>query len=248
MRWSWSHLVLGVLLGIACGMMLALFLEAKWGALKPPGPRLHLKSKSSLYPPIPLIPLASNALDIPMERLSEELLTPDMAVVKYPYSYPFLINHPEKCQGDTDPFLLMLVMTQPQDSEAREAIRTTWRDEGIVPGVTIRRLFVVGLFPSYLHRHLQYLLEEEDAENQDLLQVGFLDTYSNLTLKTQWMALHCQTAQYVLKINGNVFLNPRLLVHQVLQPNGPPCPTFITGYNYKNRMPMRKPYYKWYIP
>ncbi|XP_027713623.1 beta-1,3-galactosyltransferase 2-like [Vombatus ursinus] len=252
MRWSWSHLVLGVLLGIACGTMLTLLLEAKWGALKSPGPQLHLKSKSSLYPPIPLLPLASNALDVPMERLSEELLTPAMAVVKYPYSYPFLINHPEKCQGDTAPFLLMLVMTQPQASEAREAIQTTWGDEGIVPGVTIRHLFVLGLFPSYLHRRLQYLLEEEDAENQDLLQVGFLDTQSNLTLKTlmglEWMARHCQTAQYVLKMDGDVFLNPSFLVHQVLRPKGPPHPSFITGYIYKNRMPMRKPHYKWYMP
>ncbi|XP_036606768.1 beta-1,3-galactosyltransferase 2-like [Trichosurus vulpecula] len=252
MRWSWGHLALGVLLGIACGVMLALLLEAKRGALKPLGPQLHLKSKSSLYPLIPLIPLAPDVLDNPKERLSKQLLSPDMAVVKYPYSYPFLINHLDKCQGDTAPFLLMLVMTQPQDSEAREAIRTTWGDEAIVPSVTIRRLFVLGLFPSHLHRRLQYLLEEEDAENQDLLQVGFLDTYNNLTLKTlmglEWVARHCQTAQYVLKVDGDVFLNPSFLVHRVLQPEGPPRPTFITGYIYKNRMPMRKPHYKWYMP
>ncbi|XP_072458482.1 beta-1,3-galactosyltransferase 2-like [Notamacropus eugenii] len=252
MRWSWGHLVLGVLLGVACGVMLALLLEAKRSALKPPGPQLHLKSKSSLYPEIPLVPLAPDALDIPMERLSKQHLTPDMAVVKYPYSYPFLINHPDKCQGETAPFLLMLVMTQPQDSETREAIRTTWGNEAIVPGVTILRLFVLGLFPSHLHRHHQDLLEKEDAENQDLLQVGFLDTYSNLTLKTlmglEWVVHHCQTAQYVLKVDGDTFLNPRFLVHQVLQPERPPRPTFITGYIYKNRMPMRKPHYKWYMP
>ncbi|XP_043835048.1 beta-1,3-galactosyltransferase 2-like [Dromiciops gliroides] len=252
MRWSWGHLVLRVLLGAACGVMLALLLEAKLGALKPPGPQPHLKSRSPLHPPIPITPLAPDTLDVPMEIFSEQFLTLNMAVVTYPYSYPFLINHPDKCQGDTAPFLLMLVMTQPQESEAREAIRTTWGDEAIVPNVTIRRLFVLGLSPPHLHRHLQYLLEREDAENQDLLQVGFLDTYSNLTLKTlmglEWVSRHCQTAQYVLKVDGDVFLNPSFLVHQVLQPEGPPRPAFITGYIYKKRMPVRKPNYKWYMP
>ncbi|XP_051821356.1 beta-1,3-galactosyltransferase 2-like [Antechinus flavipes] len=249
MRWSWSYLVLGALLGTACGVLLALLLEVKLSSLKPPELQLHLKSKSSL---MPLISLAPDALNVPMERFSEQCLTPSMAVVKYPYSYPFLINHPDKCQGKTAPFLLILVMTQPQDIEAREAIRTTWGEEAIVPGVTIRRLFVLGLFPSHLHRQLQYQLEKENAENQDLLQVGFLDTYSNLTLKTlmglEWVARYCQTAQYVLKVDGDVFLNPGFLVHQVLHPEGPPRPAFITGYIYKNRMPMRKPCHKWYMP
>ncbi|XP_074055684.1 LOW QUALITY PROTEIN: beta-1,3-galactosyltransferase 2-like [Macrotis lagotis] len=252
MRLLWGHLVLGTLLGMACGVMLTLFLKARLEALKLSGPQFHLKTKNSMYSLISLIPLAPDALDIPMEKLSGQLLTSNMAVVKYPYSYPFLISHPDMCQSNTTPFLLMLVMTQPQDREVREAIRTTWGNEAIIPGVTIHCLFVLGLFPFHLHRHFQYLLEMEDAKNQDLLQVGFLDTYNNLTFKTlmglEWVARHCQTAQYVLKVDGNVFLNANLLVHKVLLPEGPPQPSFITGYIYKNRMPVRNPNSKWYMP
>ncbi|XP_068939307.1 beta-1,3-galactosyltransferase 2-like [Petaurus breviceps papuanus] len=179
--------------------------------------------------------------------------TPHPLDLRYPYPYPFLINHPDKCEGPRGaPFLLMLVMTRPQDVVVRQAIRQTWGNETLVPGVVICRLFVLGLPQPLFAQELQTLLEEEDREYGDLLQVGFLDTYRNLTLKVltglEWMAQYCHTAHYVLKVDTDVFLNPSFLVQQVLQPNRPLQPNFITGHIYRNPVPLRTQGHKWYMP
>ncbi|XP_043856488.1 beta-1,3-galactosyltransferase 2-like [Dromiciops gliroides] len=188
-----------------------------------------------------------------LRKFEWQARTPHPLDLRYPHSYPFLLNHPNKCDGPRGaPFLLMLVMTQPQDVGMRQAIRETWGNETLIPGVIIRRLFVLGLPPPLFTKEIHTLLKEEDKEHGDLLQVGFLDTYVNLTLKVlmglKWMAQYCPNAQYVLKVDGDVFLNPSFLVQKVLQPNGPPRPDFITGYIYKNTGPIRNPAYKWYMP
>ncbi|KAM9095477.1 beta-1,3-galactosyltransferase 2-like [Sarcophilus harrisii] len=166
--------------------------------------------------------------------------------LKYPYLYPFLLNHSDKGCPRGAPFLLMLVMTQPQDVGRRQAIRETWGNETLELGVIIQCLFVLGLPPSLFTKELHELLQEEDREHGDLLPVGFLDTYCNLTLKVliglEWMAQYCPDARYVLKVDSDVFLNPSFLVQQVLQPNGPPWPDFITGDIYRNTN------HKWYMP
>ncbi|XP_036606188.1 beta-1,3-galactosyltransferase 2-like [Trichosurus vulpecula] len=225
-----GNLMLGVLLSTVFGALLMLLLA--WTApahLRPLSPRIFSK------------------------KFEWQVQTPHPLDLKYPQSYPFLINHPDKCESPGDaPFLLMLVMTQPQDTGIRQAIRQTWGNETLVPGVVIRRLFVLGLPQPLFAQELRALLEEEDREHGDLLQVGFLDTYHNLTLKIltglEWMAQYCPTAHYVLKVDNDVFLNPSFLVHQVLWPNGPRQLDFITGYIYRDARPERRPGHKWYMP
>ncbi|XP_068939308.1 beta-1,3-galactosyltransferase 2-like [Petaurus breviceps papuanus] len=224
-------LMLGALLCTASGGLLMLLL-ASWTAptsLRLPSPRIFSKT------------------------FEWQAQTPHLLNLTDPYPYPFLINHPDKCEGSRDaPFLLMLVMTRPQDVVVRQAIRQTWGNETLVPGVVIRRLFVLGLPQPLFAQELQTLLEEEDREYGDLLQAGFLDTYHNLTLKVlmglEWMGQSCPTAHYVLKVDTDVFLNPSFLVQQVLQPNRPPQPNFITGHIYRNPVPLRTQGHKWYVP
>ncbi|XP_027707137.1 beta-1,3-galactosyltransferase 2-like [Vombatus ursinus] len=237
------HLVMGALLGTAFGGLLIL-LGGQFVDFQTPS--MDLKPLVSTEP-------ARGSLSLPLRKFEWQARTPHPLDLKYPYPYPFLLTHPNKCKGPRGaPFLLMLVMTRPQDVGARQAIRQTWGNETLVPDVVIRRLFVLGLPPPLFTKELHTLLEEEDREHGDLLQMGFLDTYNNLTLKVlmglEWMARYCPSAQYVLKVDGDVFLNPSFLVRQVLQPYGPPRPDFITGYIYRNTGPLRNPAYKWYIP
>ncbi|KAM9093801.1 beta-1,3-galactosyltransferase 2 [Sarcophilus harrisii] len=229
------RLVLGAVLGtVFLGLLVLLVgqLLESWTSsmnLRPPSPRTSLRK---------------------FEWLAR---TPHPLDMNYPYPYPFLINHPDRCKGPKGtPFLLMLVMTQPQEVGVRQIIRQTWGNETLVPNVVICRLFVIGLPQPLFFQEVQALLEEEDKEHGDLLQVGFLDTYHNLTLKVlmglEWIAQYCPTARYVLKVDNDVFLNPSFLIHQVLHPEKPTPPNFITGYIYLDSEPQRSSDDKWYMP
>ncbi|XP_053907856.1 beta-1,3-galactosyltransferase 2-like [Cuculus canorus] len=165
----------------------------------------------------------------------------------YPHPYRFLINQPHKCRERT-PFLVLLVVTEPRDVEGRRVIRQTWGNESSVPGVTVVRLFLVGLHPVF-GKELRALLEEENALHGDLLQQDFLDTYHNLTLKTlmgmEWVAKHCPNASYVVKADRDVFLNVAFLAERLLVPLKK---NFMTGYIYRRSQPIRHKGYKWYVP
>ncbi|XP_040436980.1 beta-1,3-galactosyltransferase 2-like [Falco naumanni] len=154
---------------------------------------------------------------------------------------------PHKCR-ERAPFLVLLVATEPADIAGRHAIRQTWGNESAVPGVSILRLFLLGMQPVF-SAALRATLEEENHLHRDLLQQDFWDTYHNLTLKTlmgmEWVTRHCPGAAYVLKADRDVFLNLPYLVRRFLLP---PKKNFITGYVYRNTGPLRSKAYKWYVP
>ncbi|KAM7074439.1 beta-1,3-galactosyltransferase 2-like [Ciconia maguari] len=165
----------------------------------------------------------------------------------YPHPYRFLLNEPHKCR-DRTPFLVLLVVTEPADVAGRNAIRQTWGNESSVPGVSILRLFLIGIHPVFA-QELRPVLEEESLLHRDILQQDFLDTYNNLTLKTlmgmEWVSKHCPNASYVVKADRDIFLNLGYLVERFLVP---PKKNFMTGYIYRNTGPLRGKAYKWYVP
>ncbi|XP_062979691.1 beta-1,3-galactosyltransferase 2-like [Elgaria multicarinata webbii] len=170
--------------------------------------------------------------------------------VAYSNNYKFRLNEPKKCQ-ERSPFLVLLVITQPQDVDGRKAIRQTWGSESSVPGVSILRLFLIGVHPRFEYP-LQYLLEEESSTYRDIIQQNFLDTYNNLTLKTlmgmEWVSKFCPNATYVMKADSDIFLNVDYMVSHLLQPHLPPKKDYMTGYIYLNSKPIRNKAYKWYVP
>ncbi|NXY52379.1 B3GT2 galactosyltransferase, partial [Ceuthmochares aereus] len=74
---------------------------------------------------------------------------------------------PHKCRERT-PFLVLLVVTEPRDLEGRNVIRQTWGNESAVPGVSVVRLFLLGVHPAF-GAELQPVLEEENELHGDLL-------------------------------------------------------------------------------
>ncbi|XP_061439622.1 beta-1,3-galactosyltransferase 2-like [Rhineura floridana] len=168
----------------------------------------------------------------------------------YPNDYRFRLNEPNKCM-ERKPFLVLLVITEPQHVSRRKAIRQTWGHERSVPGVSILCLFLTGVHPRF-GSPLQHLLEEESSIYRDIIQQDFLDTYNNLTLKTlmgmEWISKFCPNATYVMKVDSDIFLNVDYMVSKLLQPHLPPKKDYMTGYIYRNTKPLRNKAYKWYVP
>ncbi|TRY95415.1 hypothetical protein DNTS_003550 [Danionella cerebrum] len=111
------------------------------------------------------------------------------------------------------PHLVILVTTAPGNRKARQAIRETWGGEIQVRGQRVMTLFVVG-YP--LNPVIGKELIEEAKEHGDLIQGHFIDTYTNLTLKTTcmlaWVQRFCPQAHYVAKVDDDVMFNPSALL------------------------------------
>ncbi|XP_075061161.1 beta-1,3-galactosyltransferase 2-like [Mixophyes fleayi] len=167
----------------------------------------------------------------------------------YPFPYKFLINQPEKCK-DRNPFLIILVASEIQDIEARNAIRETWGNKSNYD-VDVVTLFLVGISKLGSDR-VQWKLEEESEAFGDIVQQDFLDTYYNLTLKSimgiEWVVKFCPTASYIMKTDNDMFLNADYLVHRILHPELPVRTDYFTGYIVENAKPYRSEKSKWYVP
>ncbi|XP_060928038.1 beta-1,3-galactosyltransferase 2 [Limanda limanda] len=159
-----------------------------------------------------------------------------------PHSYQYVLDQP-LCR-DSSPFLLFLVPVAPQDAAAREAIRKTWG----APGQDTLTVFYMGVPEGGLGFSLQEELEEENREHADIIQMNFLDSYQNLTIKTvmmmNWAATHCPRASYVMKVDSDIFVNVFYLLRWL---RSRPRQAFITGSVINDGRPRRDVYSKWYV-
>ncbi|KAJ8377641.1 hypothetical protein AAFF_G00254860 [Aldrovandia affinis] len=171
--------------------------------------------------------------------------------VRYPHRYRWILDEPEKCAGH-GPFLVLMVPVAPWDRGARDAIRASWGNETLVPGVVIRRLFLLGLPWAGLEAELQGEIRRESQEHGDLLQGDFLDSYRNLTIKTmlmmEWLVQRCPTAAYAAKVDTDMFLNLELLIRLLGPDPAPRKRSYITGALIIGGMVRRDKGSKWYMP
>ncbi|MEE6496329.1 hypothetical protein FKM82_002302 [Ascaphus truei] len=164
--------------------------------------------------------------------------------------YDYIINEPEKCQ-EKSPFLILLIVSGPAQVEARQAIRQTWGNENLVPGIQVVRLFLLGI-NAKLTGDVAQAIMAESRQHHDIIQQEYLDTYYNLTIKTlmgmNWVATYCPHVPYVMKTDSDMFVNTEYLIHKLLKPDLPPRTNYFTGYLMRGYAPNRNKDSKWYMP
>ncbi|XP_060740173.1 beta-1,3-galactosyltransferase 2 [Tachysurus vachellii] len=175
-----------------------------------------------------------------------QLLPADFYKQISPLSYTYLINQPDLCHN-RKPLLVLMIPVTSQDSESRAAIRKTWGQENLLPNVDIARVFFVGESSQHDPK-LQDNLQDESLAYRDIVQMNFMDTYQNLTIKTMmimnWVAVYCRSARYVMKIDADIFLNVPYLVDYL---QNKPKHNYITGSVISDGRPRRNPNSKWYL-
>ncbi|XP_061587397.1 beta-1,3-galactosyltransferase 1-like [Cololabis saira] len=163
----------------------------------------------------------------------------------YPHNYQFIIDNTEVCKNT--PFLVLMVPVKPDNVKARDAIRRTWAKDSVVQGEQVVTLFMLGISGGIDAE----TLKKENLHHQDLIQSNFIDSYFNLTIKTMvimdWVATHCQTAAYAMKVDSDMFLNIDNLVIMLQKP-GLPKVNYLTGMLMWNRPVVRSNNSKWYVP
>ncbi|KAG8436536.1 hypothetical protein GDO86_007589 [Hymenochirus boettgeri] len=162
--------------------------------------------------------------------------------------YSYLINEPNKCQR-TSPFLILLIAVEPQQLNAREAIRQTWGKEDLFLEIQVIRLFLLGREAKLTTNNKQAIVNES-IQHHDIIQQDFLDTYNNLTIKTlmgmHWIATFCPNVSYVMKTDSDMFVNTEYLIKKLLKPVAPKT-KYFTGYLMKGYAPNRNKDSKWYM-
>ncbi|XP_075038757.1 beta-1,3-galactosyltransferase 2 [Mixophyes fleayi] len=165
------------------------------------------------------------------------------------YHYKYIINEPEKCL-EKRPFLILLIAAEPHQTEARQAIRQTWGNESLAPGIQILRLFLLGVH-SKLNGLTEQAIVDESRQYHDIIQQEYLDTYYNLTIKTlmgmNWVATYCPNIPYVMKTDSDMFVNTEYLINKLLKPDQTPRTNYFTGYLMRGYAPNRNKDSKWYM-
>ncbi|XP_071374465.1 beta-1,3-galactosyltransferase 2 [Centroberyx affinis] len=160
-----------------------------------------------------------------------------------PETYKYVLNQPAVCE-DRSPFLVLMVPVAPGEAEARAAIRKTWG----TPSSDILTLFYVGLPKEGLASGVQDDLERESRKHADIIQMDFQDSYHNLTIKTMmimnWLATHCPSASYAMKVDGDIFVN---VFHLLGRLRGSPRRGYITGSVIADGRPRRDSRSKWHL-
>ena len=104
--------------------------------------------------------------------------------------------------------MINLVIVRPEDVYRRMLIRSTWANATNKNGTT--SVFVCGINED---KTVNDLLIYESFHFNDIVQVDFMDTYFNLTLKSiiafKWIAMHFTSdqVQYVLKVDDDVVVD-----------------------------------------
>ena len=130
------------------------------------------------------------------------------------YEYPIQIP---ACQTTKSHSVLSIVMSAPKNFWRRDAIRETWGSHlkskpedrnSNVPLNLVGFAFAIGLVND---ETIQKQIEEENKKYGDILQIGMIDTYYNLTVKVagllNWIHRYCPDVDFVLKTDDDVFVN-----------------------------------------
>ena len=138
-----------------------------------------------------------------------------------------------------------MVCSAVQNFAARIAIRQSWAQDT----ETLNYVKVVFLIGQNLNNTYQEHLEKEHEEYGDIIQESFIDTYSNLTVKSlmllKWFTQSCNRTQYVMKTDDDMYIN-LVKLYEFVQMNQKP--NLLLGSLICNAVPIKDPDNKWFVP
>ncbi|EDV27405.1 uncharacterized protein TRIADDRAFT_21241 [Trichoplax adhaerens] len=170
-------------------------------------------------------------------------------------NFEFFSRRPSAKGCKTRAFLLMVINSNPQNFEKRNAIRKTWgngSDYNNLLNTTYawRTVFIIGRKAS---EDVNQKIEEESVKYGDLVLGDFIDHMKNLTFKTllgmRWANSFCKP-MFLYKGDDDVFVNaPRLFQYLVKLANENTTKLWLGRANFKpgERIPIRDKKHKYFV-
>ena len=166
---------------------------------------------------------------------------------------PFLITNDQVCWSSTVD-ILIYIQSSPENYARRRAIRETWGSRSVFTDINIRTVFLLGRSgASNNHNQMQFLISNENLMYGDIIQLDFIDSFKNLTLKSigaiRWIYQHCPQAKYIVKADDDIYVNIFLLVEKIISEIWQDRLTLVCHYKKNGTSPIiRSPSSKWYVP
>ncbi|KAK7091502.1 beta-1,3-galactosyltransferase 5-like [Littorina saxatilis] len=142
--------------------------------------------------------------------------------------------------------MVIVILTTHGAVDRRQAIRDTWASVTRNNTAHIRHVFLLGRVKD--ERSMKSA-HEEQARHGDIIMYDFMDSYSNLTLKTltamRWATRFCGNARFLLKADDDMWINvPNLL--NIARRENATLHTAVGGACRFNEQPIRSKNSKWY--
>ena len=131
-----------------------------------------------------------------------------------PMNYEYVINPKFSICGtkkDKKIKLMAFVIISPQHFERRNKIRSSWGNVSLINEKepdTFRLIFSLALSTN---EAINEMVKNESKIYKDILQIGYNDSYYNLTTKVmlsfKWVAKYCSNSIYVIRMNDDIPMN-----------------------------------------
>lgn len=129
--------------------------------------------------------------------------------------------------------VLIYVPIKADAFDRRDLLRRTVLSDSFYTELVVKHVFVVGFTST---ESVQQRIEMENATHSDILQSTISDAYQFLVVKNllfwNWFAENCYHAEFVLKMDSDVFINPFRLTDLVLEMDEKQRDWSITGFVY----------------
>ena len=162
-------------------------------------------------------------------------------------SFKYVRSNSDLCkrrQLKDDVFLLLTILTAPNEIRRRISIRKTWANVTYVAGMRVETIFLVG---NSADESINKIMAKEDELFHDMCWNDYTDHYQNLTLKTitgfRWTNSFCDKAKYVLKIDSDTVPNLRNIVEHLKTSKNENF--LFEGKLFQNKTPVRDTSDRW---
>lgn len=112
--------------------------------------------------------------------------------------------------------LIIVIMSAPLNLKMRMAIRQTWGSYN-----NQRNIGIVFMLGSTNNNTTETKLNDEQILYGDIVRGQFIDSYTNLTLKSvstlEWVDTYCPKAKFFLKTDDDMFINVDRLISFIKQ-------------------------------
>ena len=143
--------------------------------------------------------------------------------------------------------MFFLINSKVSNSEKRNVIRETWANEENINKYSMDYVFILGISLDIVENRA---ISKEAEIFGDIVQVDFIDTYGNSSLKTlavfKWVSLHCKQAEVFFKTDDDMWINT--IVLKDTMNSGGMEDQAIYGNCVGSGYPHRSPTSKWYTP